>query len=109
MKTISIRNGNTEKNPVVLLEFPFDHQLIDLVKTIPHAVWQAKRRAWAVPYSDTLLRDLLTLFKGKAWLDYTGFRRVRVKPESAPILLPDLSEAHSQDSRTFADWLRSRR
>lgn len=109
MKTIFIKNGDLEQKPVAILEFSFDHQLIDLVKTIPGAKWQAEKRAWAIPYSDTVLRDLLNLFKGKAWLDYSEFKRVSVRAEPTPILLPELSEEIQCEMKKFADWMRNLR
>jgi integrase/recombinase XerD len=109
MKTIFIKNGELQQKPVALLEFPFDQQLIDLVRTIPNAKWQANKRAWAIPYSDTLLQDLLGLFKGKAWLDYSGFKRVSVKAKAAAILLPELTEEIKRELEKFEDWMRNLR
>lgn len=107
MKTIFIKNGEIKKKPVVLLEFSFDHQLIDLVRKIPSADWQPAIKAWAIPYSDTLVDELLVLFKGKAWLDYSAFRRVNVPTEFAP--LPELSPGLDIEIQKFADWMRNRR
>lgn len=109
MKTIFIKNGEVKQKPVALLEFPFDQQLIDLVRTIPNARWEADSKAWAIPYSDTLLQDLLGLFKGKAWLDYSGFKRVSVKAKPTAILLPELTDEIKRELEKFADWMRNLR
>lgn len=107
MKTIFIQNATVKRNPVALLEFPFDQQLINLVKSIPKAEWQPALRAWSIPYSDAVIPDLLALFKGKAWLDYSGFKRVKIKPEFAT--LPDLSESLGLEIKKFAAWMRNLR
>ncbi len=109
MKTIFIKNGEVKQKPVALLEFPYDQQLIDLVRTIPNARWQADKRAWSIPYSDTVLRDLLSLFKGKAWLDYSGFKRVSIKAKPTAILLPELTEEIKRELERFSDWMRNMR
>lgn len=109
MKTIFIKNGDSKKKPVALLEFSYDQQLIDLVRTIPAAEWQPALRVWAVPYSDELIGRLLSLFRGKAWLDYTEFKRVKLESKPAPISLPDLSEKLVEEIGRFSDWMRNRR
>jgi site-specific recombinase XerD len=109
MKMIFIRNGEIKKKPVALLEFPFDQQLIDLVKSIPESEWQSGLRAWSVPYSDELIGNLLLLFRGKAWLDYTEFKRVKLVPKPAPISLPELSEKLVEEIAKFSDWMRNLR
>jgi site-specific recombinase XerD len=107
MKTIFIKNGEFRSKPLVQLEFPFDHQLMELVKTLPGADWNPALRAWTIPYSDTAISDLLSLFKGKAWLNYGEFKKVKIipEPEKLPVLHPDL-EAEIQ---FFSDWMRNRR
>ncbi|MDO8967421.1 site-specific tyrosine recombinase/integron integrase [Algoriphagus sp.] len=109
MKTIFIRNAEIKMKPVALLEFPFDQQLIDLVRTIPGSAWQPDLRAWAIPYSDELISQLLPLFRGKAWLDYTEFKRVKVELKPAPISLPELSEKLVGEIGKFSDWMRNLR
>ena len=88
MKTIFVKNGEFHSKPKVLLEFPFDFQLKELVKTIPGADWKPSLKAWTIPYSDSVISDLLALFKGKAWLNYGEFKKVKLEPE--PEALPAL-------------------
>ena len=107
MQAIFIKNGEVKQRPVALLEFPFDQQLIDLVRAIPHSKWQPELKAWAIPYSETLINELLSVFKGIAWLDYTAFKKVKLQPEFAA--LPDLSKELSLEISKFSDWMRNRR
>jgi site-specific recombinase XerD len=107
MKTILVKNAEIGHTPLVLLEFPFDFQLKELVKTIPGAAWNPRLKAWTIPYSDSVISDLLTVCKGKAWLDYGAFKKVKIeaKPEELPALLPELGE----EIRSFTEWMRNRR
>lgn len=107
MQTIFIKNGEVKQKPVALLKFPFDQQLINLVRSIPKANWQPELKAWAVPYSETLINELLPIFKGKAWLDYSSFKKVKLRAEFPP--LPNLSGELSVEINKFADWMRNLR
>jgi integrase/recombinase XerD len=107
MKTIFVKSGIWKKQGLVLLEFEFDQELKELVKTLPGAVWNGRRRAWIIPYQDKVLEQLLALFKGKAWLDYTSFQQIQ--PEQLPARFPDLSPNLEQDIQKFIEWMQNRR
>lgn len=108
MKTIVVKNAEIKKKAVVLLEFPFDQQLVDLVKKIPGISWQPNLKAWSIPYSNTALEELLNLCKGLAWLDYSGFKRVKLaSPEPEP--LEALSPELQLEITKFSEWMRNRR
>ena len=107
MKTIFVKNGESRGKHLVLLEFPFDHQLKDLVKTLHGAEWNPGLKAWTIPYSDSVISDLLKLFRGKAWLDYSTFKKIKIEPKPKP--LAPLAGELEQEIRSFADWMRNRR
>lgn len=107
MKTIFVKNGEFHKKHLDLLEFPYDFQLKELVKTIPGADWKPSLKAWTIPYSESVISDLLRLFKGKAWLNYAEFKKVKMAPEPEP--LPPLSPGLEGEIRLFVDWMRNRR
>lgn len=107
MKTIFLKNGTYRKTPLVLLEFPFDFELKELVKTIPGADWNPSLKAWTVPYCESILPELLRLFKGKAWLDYSGFSKMKIQPTSG--VLPAIDPKLETEIDHFADWMRNRR
>lgn len=108
MKTILIRNGEIDKKPCVLLRFSFDQELIALVKMLPFARWSTQLKVWAIPYSDGVISQLLPVFQGKAWLDYSGFKTIKV-PQSALVELPNLNAATQSEIEKFQDWMRNRR
>lgn len=107
MKTIFIKNGKFQKKQLVQLEFPFDFELKELVKTLAGADWKPSLKAWTIPYSDSVIPDLLAIFKGKAWLDYSGFKKVKIEaePEALPTLAPELA----LEIQHFTDWIGNRR
>lgn len=107
MTTIFIKNAEFQKKQLVLLEFPFDFALKELVKTLAGADWNPSLKAWTIPYSDSVIPDLLAIFKGKAWLDYSGFKKMKIEaePEALPTLAPELA----LEIQHFTDWMRNRR
>jgi len=108
MKTIFIRNGEIRKKPVVLLSFPFDQVLIDLVKTLPSWAWSIQQKAWIIPYFDEVVSQLLPVFQGKAWLDYSEFKKVKL-PKPPHASLPAIDPATQLEIEKFQDWMRNRR
>ena len=107
MKTIFVKSGIWKRKGLVLLEFEYDHELKELVKTLPNAAWNGKRKAWILPYTDQLLPQLLALFKGKAWLDYSAFRKIL--PEELPAQFPALSSTLETEIQKFSEWMQNRR
>lgn len=107
-KTIILKNDTIKKQPVIRLEFPYDYELKEIVKTFPECSWEIKERVWSVPYTPTQLPDLLEFFKGKqVWLDYGLLKKVELPEKYAD--LPVL-EIHLQtEIKRFKDWLRNRR
>ncbi|MDR7129759.1 site-specific recombinase XerD [Algoriphagus sp. 4150] len=107
MKTIFVTSTLWKKKAVVMLKFDFDQELILLVKSLPNAKWNSERRAWLFPYSDNILDELLSLFSGKAWIDYSDFNKI--KAEQLPTTLPELAPDIEQEVRKFVEWMQNRR
>ncbi|MHA7129619.1 hypothetical protein [Algoriphagus namhaensis] len=99
MKQIRVKSGIWKKKGLVLIEFPFDQELIDRVKTLPGIVWNSKRKAWILPYAEDTLNQILATFKGIAWVDYSQFQNI--KPEKLLANLPDLSPELFEEIRKF--------
>ncbi|GAB3648501.1 site-specific integrase [Echinicola sediminis] len=107
MKTIVLRNGFFGKVPVVRLEFHYDFELKELVKAFPDCHWDKKEKVWWVPYAEDVLDCLLSFFKGKAWLDYSLFRKAEL-PIQHPEL-PSIAPEIGGEIRKFEDWMRNKR
>jgi len=63
MDKIVLTNGIVGKENLILLHFPFNLTLKELVKKYPGAKWDVKLKAWTVPYIDKQLDNLLKYFK----------------------------------------------
>ncbi|WP_236252900.1 site-specific tyrosine recombinase/integron integrase [Echinicola sp. 20G] len=107
MKKIILSNSFLGKKPIVKLEFPYDFELKELVKTFPNCEWNRHEKAWWVPYTDDILDRLILFFKGKVWLDYSTFRKTSLPktfPELPPIALDICKEIEA-----FKDWMSNKR
>ncbi|UCS95885.1 site-specific integrase [Echinicola marina] len=92
---------------MVKLEFPYDFELKELVKTFPNCEWNRHEKAWCVPYTDDILDRLILFFKGKVWLDYSTFRKANL-PKTFPEL-PPLALEIFKEIEAFQDWMKNKR
>lgn len=69
MKTTFDTNGAFRGRRLVLRETPVDPQQKDQLKTLPEADWNPKLNPSTLPYSDSVIADLLRLLKGKGKKD----------------------------------------
>ncbi|MFC3414762.1 site-specific tyrosine recombinase/integron integrase [Algoriphagus hitonicola] len=106
MQTIRVKSAGSKKKPLVYVQFNYDPLLIRTIKTFSGATWSPGQRAWILPYSDSIISDLLSAFKGQAWLDYSGFKKIEKEPSN---LLPQLSEDRKSDILKFIDSMRIKR
>ena len=107
MKQIFVKSGIWKKQGLVLIEFAFDQELIDRVKTLPEMIWNSKRKAWILPYQADSLSQILAVFKGKAWVDYSQYKKIL--PEELRATLPELSPELTLEIRKFMAWMENRR
>jgi len=107
MKTIVLKKEELDKEPIILLLFPYNDHLKELVKRYQGSKWNAQLKAWTVPYHDDQLNILLAFFKGRVWLDYSGLNKPTA-PKQHPDL-PLLSPAHQKERAKFVDWMRNKR
>lgn len=107
MKTIVIRNAEIENQPMVLLEFSFDPILIEQIKKISGSKWIPSLHTWSIPYSNQLINTLYQTFNGKAWLDYSGFKKIKFASRQDDF--PELSETTLLEIEKFKNWMRNRR
>ncbi|CAG0970337.1 Tyrosine recombinase XerD [Flavobacteriales bacterium] len=119
-KLISVKVVPAEhKNePRILLFFPKDKELIQLVKKFKDARWSSTLRAWHIPQKEYSVSDVFTLFKGKAWIDYSEVTNAHqklnavIKPEvftSDTLKNEELSKEALDKIEKFRFWLRSKR
>lgn len=76
---------------VVKMEFPYNEELVKLVKNIKGARWSYFYRAWYVEKRAGLLQEVLHCFKGRAYLDYKNLKNEALlssSPETTETLKP---------------------
>jgi site-specific recombinase XerD len=118
MKEIRIKPGIHEGKKIVILEFKYDKELIDLTKRIRYAGWSRTLNAWYLPHSPDIMDQLRMYFKGKAWLRYdktpankeffanygkSGNNSIKGRK---PITL---NAKISMELKKFEDWMRNKR
>lgn len=62
--------------PCIALRFPYNKTLIAEVKKLPDVKFSKTHTCWYVPQRDTVLNEILHLFKEKAWVDYSALKPV---------------------------------
>lgn len=110
----------------VTLRFPYDAELIKIVKGLPDARWSQQMGCWHIEDSSDIISTLLKVFYGKAYIDYSALKpnlaeKIRLKREEEQRkndkklkgigdadLLP-LSEKGKTDIEKYRRWMESHR
>ncbi|HAL64933.1 MAG TPA: integrase [Bacteroidales bacterium] len=71
---VILEQSKHHNNEVVFLIFPKDAELISAVKTLGVARWSQSKGKWYVDKNKFDLNRLITALKGKAVVDYSGFK-----------------------------------
>ncbi|MCK9612093.1 MAG: tyrosine-type recombinase/integrase [Bacteroidales bacterium] len=69
MKEIVLKPVNHRGAERLLVIFPYDKELIPLIKKVDGATFSATHKSWHVPNTMETIRELFGIFKGKAWVD----------------------------------------
>lgn len=117
MKTIRLVRVLHKNEERLFLEFEYDTKLIALTKAMPGCKWSQTRKGWHMPESPETLEQILKLFRGKAWIDYSLLNIGKVQAAEAvqkggltgkPIL-PHVNETTQARIIVFTNWMHSRR
>ncbi len=74
MKTIIAERVTHDGGNRVALKFPFDEELITIVRTIPGVRWSQRMQCWHIPDSENVISILLEAFKKAAFIDYSTIK-----------------------------------
>ncbi len=106
----------------IALRFPYDRELVGIIRTIPGARWSQRMRFWHVEDSKDIITVIRNTFQGKAILEFEGIelpveaeadrghgnngvvRKEQVKVSSG-VVLSELSERGREDIEKFRKWL----
>ena len=77
MKTILLRPHNLRNEPIIMVQFPFDKELIGCVKTIENTRWSQTLNSWYMKKKDFNLHPVFNVFKGIAYVDYSALKTTK--------------------------------
>jgi integrase/recombinase XerD len=113
MKNVIVERVIHDGESCVALRFPYDTELISVVKGFPRARWSNKMKYWYIPDSSDVITLLLKAFYKKAYIDYSTLKHEKkaapVRKEAIPVILPLLSDEDKVKLEEFRKWMVHRR
>ena len=126
MITIKAERSFHKNENRVVLRFPYNAQLISLIKEMEDARWSSGMKYWHIKDNPDIIKILLEKFRGKAYIDYSelksGFREVQDKKASVTGLnksdprgrisieaFPHLTERGIKDIERYRGWMEAHR
>ena len=124
MKNVIVERVIHDSESRVALRFPYDRELISVVKSFPDARWSKRMKCWHIADSKDVITLLLKAFNRKAYIDYSAMRtnlaeRIILQREeekkkgkkrrSSDNSLPELSEKGKADVTKYRRWMESNR
>ena len=71
----------------IALRFPYDTDLIELVKELDDARWSSEMKYWHIKDSPEIINHLLEKFRGKAFIDYSDLKTWSSDSSDIPVNL----------------------
>lgn len=125
MKTINVERVVHHGMDRIALRFPYDSELIGIVRTVPGAKWSNQMRFWHVNDGTDAIESIRRAFRGKAVLEFKGFGKFSQAAASvtsdkgagtddkveasAGSVLSGLSERGRADVEKYKKWMESNR
>lgn len=115
--SIKVRKVVHNNENRIIISFPYEEELVLLIKKFEDARWSKTHRAWHIPQNKYNISDIFKVFKNKAWVDYRGFSRKDVlettvesgKRGAKTVLEEKISAEAIEKIEKFRFWLHSRR
>lgn len=80
MKNILLRPHQLRNESIIVIQFPFDKELIGCVKTIENTRWSQTLSSWYVKKKDFNLHRVFNVFKSIAYVDYSALKITKDRP-----------------------------
>ena len=115
--SIKVRKVVHNNENRIIISFPYEEELVLLIKKFEDARWSKTHRAWHIPQNKYNISDIFKVFKNKAWVDYRGFffkdvleTTVESGKRGAKTVLEEKISAEAVEKiEKFRFWLHSRR
>ncbi len=108
MKTIILDKVSHRGTEVVVIKFPIDSQLGNIVRKLKNVRWSATHKGWYAPYSISILNDIKSIFSPICKIDATLLKEKVAKYITDPKNKQLSAEANLKIEK-FKEWMRSRR
>jgi integrase/recombinase XerD len=126
MKTVIARKVIHDGINRITITFPYDPELIKIIKGMSDARWSKRMGCWHVPDKPDIINLLLCAFKGRAYVDYSDIKsnlteKIKPTPEaerrekdkitgdSKVVILAPLSEKGKSDVEKYRRWMEANR
>jgi len=109
MKQIDLDLINHKNEQVLLIQFPIDRELINVVKKIENARWSATKKAWYVPYSIELLHKIKELFDPICEINASLLKEKIAKHKLTVEQNNYITTIASKKIEKFKHWMQSKR
>lgn len=97
MKTIKITQVTHKGENRLLVGFEYNEELISLIRKIKDNNWSQTRKSWHVPNNKETLKEIFSLFRGKAIIDADEvFRKSDIKSEIAEVKNVEKNSGYSK-------------
>lgn len=115
--SIKVRKVVHNNENRIIISFPYEEELVLLIKKFEDARWSKTHRAWHIPQNKYNISDIFKVFKNKAWVDYRDFSRKDVldttvesgKRGAKTVLEEKICAEAIEKIEKFRFWLHSRR
>jgi len=108
MKTVELNLTKHSEAMVVLIQFPYDTQLISSIKQIPEARWSNHLKSWYVPYSIEMLHQIKELLEPIALINAEPLKH-RLREEKKKFLENTYLNTIQPKIELYKQWMQSKR
>jgi len=126
MKTITAERVIHEGKSRIALRFPYDAELIVIIKRLPDARWSSNNKYWHIEDGSDIITKLLKVLYGKAYVDYSALQpniaeKIKLKRETEAKqkaakpaagndrVFPELTRKGEEDIARYRRWLKANR
>lgn len=116
MKKVILTELDYKGNKHIALAFERDAELQQLLKShFPNLKWSQTYKVWHVPFSAQFIKEVFTVLKGKAFIDYSAMKSIEKntaiveKKVTKNGLLPPLDNVKQQSVEVYIRYLKSKR
>ena len=109
MKIIKLDKTVHRGEEVVFIQFPYDNKLGSEARKIKNIRWSNSLKAWYVPYSIEVLKEIKAIFESISIIDAKALKETIAKEKATAANKKELSAETIKQIEKFKSWMLSRR